>query len=81
MDSAMITHALGIRKIITPDGVDEPSIADKVDFINDISPQEYEKIRKWYDDQDFGVEMKYDLKCPHCLAESHEEVPTDNFFF
>lgn len=81
MDSAMITHAMGIKKIITPEGIDEPSISDKVEFVNELSPQEYEKIRGWYDDKDFGVEMKYNIKCPHCLAEQYVEVPMDNFFF
>jgi uncharacterized protein (UPF0179 family) len=81
MDSAMITHSLGIKKVITPDGIDEPSISDKVELVNELSPQNYGKIRDWYDDKDFGVEMKYNIKCPHCLFEQYQEVPMDNFFF
>lgn len=81
MDASMITHALGIKKIITPEGVDEPTLNDKIELVNEISPQEYELIRNWYDDKDFGVEMKYNIKCPHCYKEKEAEVPMDNFFF
>jgi hypothetical protein len=81
MDSAMITHALGIKKIITPEGIEEPSITEKIEFINEISPEEYQKIRDWHESQDFGVEMNYTVTCPHCLAEKKVEVPMDNFFF
>lgn len=82
MDSAMITHAMGIKKIITPEGVDEPTTSEKIEFINEINPEEYEKIRNWYDDKDFGVDMKHTIKCPHCLSEKEVEVPMgDNFFF
>jgi Zn finger protein HypA/HybF involved in hydrogenase expression len=81
LDSAMITHAMGIKKIITPEGIDEPTIQEKIEFINEIKPEEYEKIREWYDNRDFGIEMKHTIKCPHCLTEKEIEVPMDNFFF
>jgi hypothetical protein len=81
MDSAMLLHASGIKKIITPEGVDEPSLAEKTEFINDISPGEYEIIRDWYENRDFGVDLKHTIKCPHCLDEKEVEVPMDNFFF
>jgi len=81
LDGAMITHAMGIKKIITPDGPEDLNTTEKIEFINNISPEEYDKIKEWYEEKDFGVEMKHTIVCPHCLAEKEIEVPLDNFFF
>jgi hypothetical protein len=83
IESITMTTAFGIKAIITPDGDKNEalSIQDKIYFLDNITQPDMEKIQKWYDAVDFGIEFKFNVKCPHCGKEEMREVPLEDFFF
>ena len=67
---------------MTPDGeVEDLKLNDTVYLINNLPQMLYEKITKWYTDNDFGVKMKHEVKCRHCDWSEESDLPLDNFFF
>ena len=81
VESIIYTYATVMRKVITPDGENEISFIDALFLLNNIKQSEYEKIVKWYNDNDFGLDFTYTINCPHCKYSKVESIPVDNFFF
>jgi hypothetical protein len=77
-----IINALSIVAVITPDGREENiPLEDKIFLMNNITQSEMEKIVKWTEDNNFGLDFTFSIKCPHCNKETKREVPLDDFFF
>jgi hypothetical protein len=57
------------------------SLEDKLYMLDNTTQMEMDKLLKWYDDNDFGVDFSFTQKCPHCKAETRREVPMEDFFF
>lgn len=81
-------YALSIRTVITPEGeITDMSLEDKIFLLENISKDGYDKIKEWYESNDFGVEFKYNMKCIHstdgkpCTFSKTLDIPVDNFFF
>jgi hypothetical protein len=75
-------YALSLKSIITPEGeIDNLTIDDAMDFIYNCPSLFTDRIKEWFDENDFGVELKITAVCPHCQNKEEAEVPLDNFFF
>jgi hypothetical protein len=81
LDVATLLYAMAIKSVITPDGEEELSLEDKVFLLDNIQQSEQEKISKWYDDHDFGIDFSFNVKCAQCGFEEKKEVPVDSFFY
>lgn len=80
-DMSLLTHAAGIKAIITPDGKnDETSIEDRKYLLENIPTSAYERVRDWFDDNIFGVDFVIKIECP-CGNKIQTEIPLENFFF
>lgn len=83
IEAITITTAMGIKAIITPDGErnDRVSLQDRIYLLDNITQTDMEKIQQWYDKTDFGIDFKFEVKCPHCSHVEVREVPLEDFFF
>ena len=73
--------ASSIKSITTPEGKEELPIQKRMDFIGKLPRNEYDKLSEWYQENDFGIDLNIEIKCPHCSVESEKIVmPLDNFF-
>lgn len=79
-----ILHANSIKSVITPDGEEitgDDRLADKIELLDELTQDEYDKITKWLEDYDFGIDFKMEVNCPHCGYNKIDDIPMDNFFF
>jgi len=81
IDQALWSHAICIKKIVTPEGEYAPSAEDSFNFVNILPEGLYEKIRDWFNNLNFGLDFKYKMKCEGCKDSIENEVPLDNFLF
>ena len=76
------TYANSISKIITPDEeIKEPEYDDRIYLLENITQGEYTKITDWFDENDFGVDFTFEMKCRHCDYKHKTEIPSSDFFF
>lgn len=77
-----LMYAVSIQEVITPEGVDDKlTFEDKVYLIENIPQNEIEVITKWFEDNDFGIDFSFDVKCIHCGNEEKKAIPLESFFF
>lgn len=70
-----------IKSIDTPDGKEENlSIKDKMEFVGDLPATDYDSIKEWFNENDFGIDLKIKVKCNDCEYESIENMEMTNFF-
>lgn len=75
-------YALSLIDIITPDGIDTNlPLEEKIFFLNNLQQSETEKISKWFEDNDFGIDFTFEVKCRHCEHVEVRAVPIENFFY
>lgn len=82
VDFQIHLHALAIKEFINEEGTfSDVSHEDKVAFLENLPAEEYKKINKWFDDHDFGIDLKYEIHCNHCNEFRQEyEIPLNDFF-
>lgn len=81
-EATIISYANCIKEIITPDGViEDPSEEDKMYLMKEGFDFMYERISEWFRSIDFGLDLKYKVKCLHCNEETESEVPVEDFFY
>lgn len=80
VEMALANMAQAIEKIETPEGIDTPSIQEKVDLLGDLPSHEYEKIKDWFVENDFGLDLNIVTKCPYCSYKDEHFLPLTNFF-
>lgn len=92
---SLIATAIAIKIIVTPDGEDtETTIEDKLFLIESLPQMQFEKITDWFENNNFGVDFTFKMKCPHilppkrkggpgklCSFEEKADIPIENFFF
>lgn len=59
---------------------DELTLEDKEYIIDNSSETLLEKIKDWIDKYDFGLNLKYKDKCPHCKNEEEVIISEDKIF-
>lgn len=72
--------ALSVKSITSPEGEDNPTIQEKIDLIGNLPQQEYDKIREWKDNNDFGINLKTEICCNVCEYKEEFPIPLNNFF-
>lgn len=80
IEMALANMAQAIEFIETSNGKDEPSIKDKMDLLGDLPSHEYERLKEWFMDHDFGINLNVLTKCPYCNFEETHSLPLNNFF-
>lgn len=77
-----LLYALCIKGIITPEGEEtDLPIDEKVFFLDNIQQSEQEKISKWFENNEFGLDFSFDVICKHCGYKERKAVPVENFFY
>jgi len=80
-EMALFTHAASIDAIIVPEGrIPDASLNDRKYLLENIPTEAYGKIRDWFNENDFGMDFRYTIKCK-CGKEKRVDVPVENFFF
>jgi len=75
--------AAGIEAIATPDGIEENTdIQSRIYLVDNTPTSGFEKIKNWYDDNDFGINMVVKTSCKNDKCDYTEEtdIPMGNFF-
>jgi uncharacterized protein (UPF0179 family) len=82
LEMTTILFALCIKGIITPEGEDtDVPLEEKIFLLDNIQQSEHEKISKWFEDNDFGIDFSFDAVCAHCGFKERRGVPVENFFY
>lgn len=78
---AIFLEAQSIDQIITPDGPeDDISIWDKKYLLENIPQPLYKKIADWHADNNYGPDMRVEIKCPFCKFETESDLQDIDFF-
>lgn len=73
--------AAGIEAVVTPDGVeDDLDIQSRIYLVDNTPTSGFEKIKNWYEDNDFGVDMEISVSCSNCGYSETTDVPMGDFF-
>jgi len=83
-EMGIATMTAGIRKIISPEGVDENlNFEDKMDLMeNYINVDAFNKMKDWFAENDFGIKLTYKMQCQHCgFVSEDQEIQFDSNFF
>lgn len=78
-----ICYALSMKKFETSKGfLENQSLDNKVDLLDNFDQNSYEKFLKWYSDNDYGIKFEYQLKCANEDCDFNEKVriPITDFF-
>lgn len=79
-DLGLALTATQIISITTPDGKEtDTSLENKVFLLENIPPEQYEKIGNIT--KDFGIDFSLTLDCPKCDYKEVIPIPSENFFF
>ena len=76
--------AAGIEAIATPDQIEENiDIESKMFLIDNLPTSAFEEIKKWYEENDFGIDMSVNVACKNeeCDYTEKIDIPMGNFFF
>jgi hypothetical protein len=82
-EMALNSVAASISEIETPDGLEKDlKFKDQKYIMDNLSFNIFDDIKKWYDENDFGIDLSYDVKCTHCDFKSKKELlRIDSNFF
>lgn len=80
VEMALANMAIAIKGIETTSLDETVSIKDKMDLIGDLPGQEYDKVKEWFIENDFGVDLNITTKCPYCEFKKEHSLPLTNFF-
>jgi hypothetical protein len=75
------TLALSITKVIANgQELDGVPIEDKIYILDNVKSSVFNEFRRWFDDNDFGVDFTVNIKCAHCPNEQKIDIPLSDFF-
>jgi hypothetical protein len=75
------TFATAIKKFITNNKViEDPSLEDRIYIVENLPEFIFDDVKKWFVDNEFGVDFKINLECPSCKNKREVEIPVENFF-
>lgn len=74
-------YALSMIKFITPNGeISDSSLEDKKKLLDALSSDTYDIINKWYEDNSYGTDFEYEVKCNSCDYKKTRAIPITSFF-
>lgn len=75
------SHAHSIKSIITPEGKNNKvPFSEKKYLLENIPTGLYDKIRDWFENNDFGPDLKFTVNCDNCNLSQTIDVPVEDFF-
>ena len=83
-DMVMNSIAVGITKVQTPEGEEELSYEDKKYILDNLNFSVFDKVKEWYDKNDFGIQLSYTMCCnqPDCdFVSENQPIRIDSNFF
>lgn len=81
IEVVLMNITLSVKKISSNTGEYELTLAEKFKFLGDLPEKEFDKINKWHEENEFGIDLKNDIKCPHCgFIKENEPISLSNFF-
>lgn len=81
VEMQLLGYSAGITKIITPDGEEEANILEKKWMLENTPPTIIDKLKEWYNENAFGIDFTYKVKCIKCGHSEIQDIPLSNFFF
>lgn len=73
--------AQSIVSIESSTGIDENiPVKDKMKFVGDLPGIDYDTIKNWFDENDFGIDLVIETKCQYCKFTNKHTLPLTNFF-
>lgn len=69
-----------ITKVTTPNGDHDINYKELIDFIGELPETQLDIIRKWQEDNYFGIDLKHTDICKSCGNEEEKNIPVSNFF-
>lgn len=73
--------ACSIKSITTPDGTDKDiPIKKKMESVGNLPGNQYDIIKNWFQENQFGIDLNVSMICPHCGEGDVTTMPLDNFF-
>lgn len=77
----LYTFANSVIKVHTPSGiVDDVAFEDKLYILNNISSGVFDEFKKWFGDNDFGLEFKTKVTCTNGDFEKDMDISLSDFF-
>lgn len=74
-------YAITMKKFKTPVGEEtEVSFEEKLNLVEKLDDETFNKLTKWFTDNDYGTEFKYTLKCNGCEFSEERNIPISDFF-
>lgn len=94
-EMSLVATASAMKTIKTPEGINsEAALEEKLDLLNNLSQEQFEKVSEWYTNHNFGVDFSYEMKCRHLIPPEKKgkpgkpcgfsrklDIPMTNFFF
>ena len=81
-DMSINSLAATIKKIESPDGIEEIDIKDKLWIVDSLTIDNLEKMKKWFDENNFGIDMEINMTCNNCgHSEKRSDIEFDSNFF
>jgi len=74
--------ALSMEKFISGDTEDDNvPFEDKLYLLNDcMTIETFDRIKQWFEDNNFGIIFKKNIKCNKCEEDVEFDIPMNNFF-
>lgn len=79
----IMLHSLSIESVTTEQYGEETDLTlqDKKYLLENIPTNGYEKVKNWHDDNTFGIDFKYNIRCIKCGNTETIEIPLEGSFF
>jgi len=69
-----------ITKVTTPNGIHVINYKELINFIGELPEMELNIIRKWQEDNYFGIDLKHTDTCISCGNKEERNIPVSSFF-
>jgi hypothetical protein len=79
-ETTILTHAASIEYVKTPKSEEKPILLEKQFLLENVPTDGYDRVKKWYKNNDFGMDFRFIFKCAHCKKKETVDVPTEGFF-
>jgi len=82
IQKSAFSHAISMRTFHTPEGdTDDVSFETKLNLLDGVfTEKQYIDYVKWFDDNKFGIDFKFDFSCNSCGYKDNFNIPLNNFF-
>lgn len=79
-DIGMLMYAQCINRVLVDDNEVEASLEDKLYLLNNVPTSSFDTFKKWFSDNDFGVNFEFEARCMSGDFTRKTEIPLEGFF-